>query len=140
MSAAKSGAFTIHCPPSILSRLGCSSLQIKQLQLPAINGGDDAKRTTVHLCQLAAPQLKPTDIWFSRLPSVADALQIQPAPTAEVPHPAPQPRYVCPGVSRVHKHVTVRGKTSDSVRYHPRLVAVLAEGHHKSYLKRIGAA
>ena len=95
------------------------------MQFPVANGYDDAKRCTVDICQLPGGRAvqKSTDIWVSQIPAVVELLT----------NADGGQRFKCPGASPLHKHMPVRGDTSNSVAFKRSLVHLLATGVHKQY-------
>ena len=99
--------------------------QILCMEQPVEDGGDGMLRCTVHNCALGGNVKKPLDIWASKLPEVVRNL-----------HPdAPDPnderiKYRCNGC---HKHRQVRGRTHESVAFHPNLANLIALGISVQY-------
>ena len=98
------------------------------LELPCENGGCGAKRYTVDICQVGAPQKKSTDFWVGGLDALVDMLRVKVDGQWK-------DRYLCPGTSAWHVHVPVQAthaqpgiKTASSVRFWPGLVSLLSNG------------
>ena len=117
--------FTLEQPSTPVAR---EHQHIKSLEVPSANGGCGAKRCTVDICQLGAPQKKSTDFWVGGLDALVDMLRIKVDGQWK-------DRYLCPGTSAWHVHVPVQAthaqpgiKTASSVRFWPGLVWMLASG------------